>query len=132
VIYRRRIQFYETDAQGIVHHSNYFRIFEESRGEFLRSVGIPYSKLREEGYEVVLLEAHCIFKQPIFYDQEVKVEVRLESLDKYFFWFSYNVFVEDSLKAVGKTKHCFVKNGKLVSIPQKLKSLLACQLDKET
>jgi hypothetical protein len=40
-----------------MHHSNYFRLFEEARGELLRSLGIPYSKLREEGYEVVLLEA---------------------------------------------------------------------------
>jgi len=65
VIYRRRVQFYETDAQGVLHHSNYFRLFEEAQGRsYLRSLGVPYSKLREEGYEVVLLEAECRFKKP--------------------------------------------------------------------
>ncbi|MFZ8784978.1 hotdog domain-containing protein, partial [Thermocrinis sp.] len=39
MIYRRRVQFYETDAQGVMHHSNYFRLFEEARGELLRSLG---------------------------------------------------------------------------------------------
>jgi acyl-CoA thioester hydrolase len=123
VIYRRRVQFYETDAQGVLHHSNYFRLFEEARGELLRSLGVPYSKLREEGYEVVLLEAECRFKKPIFYDEEVCVEIKLDSMDRYFFGFSYRLFVEDSLRAEGRTKHCFVKEGRLTSIPKKVREL---------
>ena len=119
MIYRRRVQFYETDAQGVMHHSNYFRLFEETRGELLRSFGIPYSKLRKEGYEVVLLEAECRFKKPIFYDEEVCVEIKLDSMDRYFFSFSYRLFVEDSLRAEGRTKHCFVKEGRLTSIPKR-------------
>ena len=131
MIYKRRIHFYETDAQGIVHHSNYFRLFEEARGEFLRSIGVPYSKLREEGYEVVLLEAYCQFREPILYDQEVNVEVNLTEMDRYFFHFSYQVWVEEKLKAVGKTKHCFTKGAKIVSIPQKLKDLLGCKINEK-
>jgi acyl-CoA thioester hydrolase len=123
VIYRRRVQFYETDAQGVLHHSNYFKLFEEARGELLRSFGIPYSKLREEGYEVVLLEADCGFKKPIFYDEEVCVEIKLDSMDRYFFSFSYRLFVEDSLRAEGRTKHCFVKGSRLTSIPKKVREL---------
>jgi acyl-CoA thioester hydrolase len=123
VIYRRRVQFYETDAQGVLHHSNYFRLFEEARGELLRSLGIPYSKLREEGYEVVLLEAECRFKKPILYDEEVCVEIRLDSMDRYFFGFSYRLSVENDLRAEGKTKHCFVREGRLTSIPKKVREL---------
>jgi acyl-CoA thioester hydrolase len=123
VIYRRRVQFYETDAQGVLHHSNYFRLFEEARGELLRSLGVPYSKLREEGYEVVLLEAECRFKKPILYDEEVCVEIRLDSMDRYFFGFSYRLSVENDLRAEGKTKHCFVREGRLTSIPKKVREL---------
>ena len=123
MIYRRRVQFYETDAQGVLHHSNYFRLFEEARGELLRSLGIPYSKLREEGYEVVLLEAECRFKKPILYDEEVCVEIRLDSMDRYFFGFSYRLSVENNLRAEGKTKHCFVREGRLTSIPKKVREL---------
>ncbi|RMH07556.1 MAG: acyl-CoA thioesterase, partial [Aquificota bacterium] len=76
-VYRRRVQFYETDAQGIVHHSNYFRYLEEARGEFLRGLCLPYSELREKGYEVVLLSAECQFLNPLLYDQEVEVRLSL-------------------------------------------------------
>ncbi len=117
MLYRRRIQFYETDAQGVVHHSNHFRIFEEARGEFLRSLGIPYSSIREKGYEVVLLEACCTYKKPILYDEEVVVELRLGSMDRFTFEFSYRVRVGDELRAEGRTKHCMLKDGRLVSIP---------------
>jgi len=121
MLYRRRVQFYETDAQGFVHHSNHFRIFEEARGEFLRSLGIPYSTIREKGYEVVLLEACCTYKKPILYDDEVVVELRLGNMDRFTFEFFYKVWVGDELKAEGRTKHCMLKGGKLVSIPEFIK-----------
>ena len=31
-----RVQYYETDKMGIVHHSNYVRYFETARTEYLR------------------------------------------------------------------------------------------------
>ena len=47
--YRRRVQYYETDRMGIVHHSNYIRWFEEARTDFLRNNGIVYSDLEQSG-----------------------------------------------------------------------------------
>ncbi|HIC96941.1 MAG TPA: acyl-CoA thioesterase [Aquificaceae bacterium] len=124
MIYRRRIQFYETDAQGVVHHSNYFRLFEEARGEFLRELGFPYSKLREKGYEVVLLEASCTYKKPLFYDEEVSVLLKLANLNRFIFEFHYEVKVGEELRAEGKTKHCVLQNGGVVSLPEELKERL--------
>ena len=123
-IYRRRVQFYETDAQGIVHHSNYFRYFEEARGDLLRSLGLPYSKLREEGYEVVLLSAFCEFKKPLFYDEEMLIKVSLSYMDRFTFSFDYRVFVEEKLRAVGNTKHCIIKNSKISSLPNIIRDVL--------
>ena len=34
-IYERKINYYETDRMGIVHHSNYIRFIEEARCEML-------------------------------------------------------------------------------------------------
>ena len=123
-VYTRRVQFYETDAQGVVHHSNYFRYFEEARGEFLRSRGFPYSKLREKGYEVVLLSAECEYKKPLFYDEVFKIELNLSELTKFTFAFSYKVFKNETLVANAKTKHCIVKNRKIVSIPEEIRIIL--------
>ncbi|MCX8076943.1 MAG: acyl-CoA thioesterase [Aquificaceae bacterium] len=123
-IYRRRVQFYETDAQGIVHHSNYLRYFEEARGELLRSIGFPYSTLREEGFEVVLLSLECEFIKPLRYDEEFEITVSLHHIDRFSFSFEYQTLQDRSLKAKGKTKHCTVKGGKIVSIPQGVKNKL--------
>ena len=127
MLYTRRVQFYDTDAQGIVHHSNYFRYFEEARGELLRGIGLPYSSIRERGYEVVLLEACCNFKKPLFYDEVVDIELLLEGVDRFTFSFVYRVSVGGELRAEGKTKHCMVKDGKIVSIPREVREKLAAE-----
>jgi len=123
-LYKRRVHFYETDAQGVVHHSNYFRFFEEARGEFLRSLGFPYSKMRERGLEVVLLSASCDYKKPLRYDELFTVELRLTELSRFFFSFSYRVLREGELVAVAKTRHCALKGGKPASLPSELVSAL--------
>ncbi|WP_461828959.1 acyl-CoA thioesterase [Aquifex sp.] len=130
-IYTRRVQFYETDAQGVVHHSNYFRYFEEARGEFLRSKGFPYSKLREKGFEVVLLSAECEYKKPLFYDDVFRIEIVITELTKFTFSFTYKVLKDENIIAHAKTRHCIVKNGKIVSIPKEIKEVLKNSLVSE-
>jgi len=119
-VYRRRVQFYETDAQGFMHHSNYFRIFEEARGEFLRDLGYPYSELRKRGFDVVLIDAYAKYLRPIFYDDLLEVRLVLDDLTKVKFSFSYTISVDGELKAKGKTTHCVIKDGKPVRIPMEL------------
>ena len=111
-----------------MHHSNYFRIFEETRGEFLRSLGYPYSELRKKGFEVVLIDAYAKYLRPVFYDDPLEVKLVLENLTRVKFVFSYTVSVNGELKAKGRTTHCVIKNGKPVRIPfelfEKLKNFL--------
>ena len=40
-IFERKINYYETDRMGIVHHSNYIRFMEEARWYLLEKVGMP-------------------------------------------------------------------------------------------
>jgi len=124
-IYKRRVQFYETDAQGFMHHSNYFRLFEETRGELLRRLGFPYSEMRKLGYEVVLIDAYAKYFRPVYYDDLVEVEIKLEELTKLKFVFSYTVTVNRELKAKGRTSHCVIRNGKPVRLPQEFYNILA-------
>ena len=48
--YERKVFYYETDKMSIVHHSNYIRIFEESRVWFMEQAGMPFEKIEEQGY----------------------------------------------------------------------------------
>ena len=44
-IYKRRMNYYETDQMGIIHHSNYIRLFEEARLGMMDKEGISYEKI---------------------------------------------------------------------------------------
>ena len=43
-VHRIRVRFVETDAMGIVHHSNYLHYFEEARVAYLRHIGHPHTE----------------------------------------------------------------------------------------
>ena len=45
-----KVQYYETDGMGIVHHSNYIRWFEEARVDLLEQLGFGYDRIEEAGY----------------------------------------------------------------------------------
>ena len=44
---KMRVEYYETDAMGIVHHSNYIRYFETARTELFRSMGYSYDEIAQ-------------------------------------------------------------------------------------
>ena len=48
-----KVQYYETDGMGIVHHSNYIRWFEEARVDLLEQLGFGYRNLIDviEGHD---------------------------------------------------------------------------------
>ncbi len=121
IIYKRKTNFYETDAQGIIHHSNYPKYFEEFRGVFLDILGLPYHIFREnEKLDIVLLTLEIEYKYPIFFGEEMEIKGKFTLENKYFFHFEYKIYVDKQLRTVGKTKHCCIRrdNGKIVSIPK--------------
>ena len=51
-----KVNFYDTDAMAVVHHSNYIRWFEIGRVEFLRQAGITLTELMDDGYVFPITE----------------------------------------------------------------------------
>ena len=47
--YQHKVQYYETDQMGMVHHSNYIRWFEEARVDYLEQIGLPYHMIEAGG-----------------------------------------------------------------------------------
>ena len=47
--YVHKVAYYETDRMGIVHHSNYIRIMEEARLDFLSQIGFGYDEMEKQG-----------------------------------------------------------------------------------
>ena len=55
--YIHKVQNYETDQMGIVHHSNYIRWFEEARCDLLDYMGVGFADLEKQG--IITGMVHC-------------------------------------------------------------------------
>lgn len=115
-----RIPFSETDAMGIVHHSNHARYLERGRVEFLRLIGSNYSEVVKAGFHFPLTELHTEFKRPLLFDEVILIETEIGFLTRTRMNFSYKIFAVDDLampyltnepfseraKVLGETHHC--------------------------
>ncbi|HSI53564.1 MAG: tol-pal system-associated acyl-CoA thioesterase [Ramlibacter sp.] len=69
-----RVYWEDTDAGGIVFYANYLKFFERARTEWLRSLGIEQSRLREEtGGIFVVGETSVKYRSPARLDDELLV-----------------------------------------------------------
>jgi acyl-CoA thioester hydrolase len=103
-----RVRFAETDAQGVAHNSNYFVWFEVARVEFLERFAGGYQRLRDEGIESVVLEAHARFVQPAIFDDRLVVHARCHAVRGARFRFDYTIERGGETIADGWTTHAAV------------------------
>ena len=124
-IYKHEIRYYECDRMGITHHSNYIRIMEEARIDFLDRLGYGFDKIEAEGVVSPVVSVECKYKSPTTFKDIVEVEVQLSSLSEMKFEFTYIMRKEGKLVAEGRSVHCFSENGRPVQISKRLPELTA-------
>jgi len=84
-----RVRFAETDAQGVVYNGNYFTYFEVGRVNYFRNLGIKFSALANNKYDITVAEASCQYKSPAFFDDELEIFVRIPEIRHTSFIFEY-------------------------------------------
>ncbi len=60
-----KVRDYECDLQGIVNNANYQHYLEHTRHEFLLTHDISFSKLHDEGIDVVVARVDIAYKSPL-------------------------------------------------------------------
>jgi acyl-CoA thioester hydrolase len=103
-----KVRFAETDAQGIVHNSNYFIWFEVARVEYLERYAGGYQRLRDLGLEALVLETHVRYLQPARFDDRLVVHARCNGLRGARFRYEYAIERGEELLADGWTEHATV------------------------
>ena len=108
---KHKVNFYDTDAMAVVHHSNYIRWFEEVRTEYLESRGFPYAKMEELGVMIPVLSVDCRYKRPVRFGQTVLINTVIEEFDGLRMKVGYKITDEETgkLMAEGHSEHCFVE-----------------------
>ena len=118
-----RVIYADTDALGIVYHTNYIKWFEVGRGELLRELGIPYSQIENMGYYLPLTEVNCHYLCPARYDQIVLIETQIIFVKRASIKFRFLIWDEKQEKTLveGESVHaCINKQGKIVRIPREI------------
>ena len=115
-----RVIYADTDAMGIVYHTNYIKWFEIGRTEILRQMGLLYTEVEKHGLNLPVTEAYCNYLLPAKYDQLLVVETMIEYITRVVVKFNYVIWDEDKKHrhASGYTMHaCTNKEGKVRRIP---------------
>lgn len=107
--YERKIYYYETDKMGIVHHSNYVRIFEESRMNFLEQADISYTKIESSGLYVPILSVECQYKKPLTFDEPFAVYPMITKFNGVTLDIEYRIVsrATGEICITGKSSQCF-------------------------
>jgi acyl-CoA thioester hydrolase len=122
-----RVRYAETDKMGVVYHANYFMWFEVGRCELLRTIGKSYRDLEADGIRLPVIEAHCEYRSPALYDDELVVKTRGQLLSPARVEFMYEISrpADGILNAIGRTVHASLDaNGRPCRLPDYIGALL--------
>lgn len=117
--YLHRVQYYETDQMGVVHHSNYIRWFEEARTAVMGDAGVGYDEVERRGYLSPVLSAQCRYLQSMRFGEIAEIRLKMHRSKGVRFSFEYEVrdHTTGELRAAGETTHCFMRrDGKVIKL----------------
>lgn len=123
-----RVRYSETDRMGYCYHGNYATYFELGRVEALRSLGVVYKVLEDEGILLPVVSMSTQFKAPALYDDLLRLETRLVRAENCTLEFSYSLFNENNqLLTTASTVLVFqsLHTQKPIRIPENLRNIFA-------
>ena len=126
-----RVYFENTDAGGVVYHSEYLKFLERARTEWLRHLGFDHQWLaRNHRVTLVVTSLAVDFIKAARLDDNVAVSVRLESLGKVRCVFAQEIRRDDEVLVKAKvTVACVTgESFKPTEIPEALKKKMEAAL----
>lgn len=114
-----RVRYYETDAQGFVHHANYFVYFEQTRVEQLLALGYDYAQLEKDGVLLVVNKISCKYYKPAKFGDTLRVQIRTVRSRGARIDHEYCVLRGHDLLAVAEsTLACIDREGRVQRLPE--------------
>ncbi len=116
-----RVRYGETDQMGYVYYGNYALYYEIGRVEMLRSLGISYKSMEEQGVMLPVLSLNCKYILPAKYDDLLTIKTTLVAQPNVRISFEYEIYNESQLLVnKGDTTLVFVSTttGKPIPAPE--------------
>ena len=107
--YERKINYYETDKMGVVHHSNYIRFLEEARCYWLEKEKLPMGLIEEKGFTIPTLEVNCKYHTPVTSGETIVISIFMKEYDGIKMMIEYEITNKKTNRKVASafTRHCF-------------------------
>lgn len=107
--HRLRSRYGETDKMGYVYYGRYLEYFEVARTELIRSLGLSYAQLEDDGFMLPVIFSQIEYKFPVFYDEEMTIEVSIfkKPLIKLETWYRITTYRHAAPHVLGQVNLCF-------------------------
>ena len=112
----------------VAYYANYFVWFEVGRCELLRTLGSSYRELEAAGLMLPVIDAHCEYRRPARYDNDLTILTRGSLMSPARVRFDYEVQrpADQAVTAVGRTVHAAVdREGRPTRLPAEIRKVLA-------
>jgi len=107
---------------GHVSNDVYLKYAQEARLQFLKSIGYKDETGAEGGASIIMADAAIMYKQELFHNDEVTVEVGVDNISKFGFDMYYKICKTENKSEVAIIKTGILKYDYLTKSIQKLPS----------
>ncbi len=112
---KRKVQYYETDMMGVVHHANYIHWMEEARIDFMDRMGFPYKRMEAEGVLSPVKSIQVNYLKPCTFGDEVDITVGVKEFNGVVITMMYDMRVNGEPVFSGTSEHVFLdREGRFV------------------
>lgn len=129
-----RVYYEDTDAGGVVYHSQYLNFLERARTEWLRSLEIEQAWLKSELDTLFVVHSlQAVFKKPALFDDAIEVRSRIVKTTLASIVFEQSIYRQDALLFSATVKIACVSAEQLTpaAIPKLVKEKILSITDNE-
>jgi acyl-CoA thioester hydrolase len=122
-----RVYYEDTDAGGVVYHSNYLNFMERARTEWLRALGFEQPQVKADlGVIIVVHSLSVEFKGPAYFNDMLEVHCKLTKIGRGSIEMGQQIMCAHHLLIKAQVKLAFVNADtfKPVGIPVAIKTAM--------
>ena len=126
-----RVYYEDTDAGGVVYHSNYLNFMERARTEWLRALGFEQPHVKADmGVIIVVHSMQVEFKSPAYFNDMLDIHCKLTKVGHSSIEMEQKTMREHTLLIKAQVKLAFVNADtfKPLGIPAEIKAAMLPKL----
>lgn len=125
-----RVRYSEVDGQSVVFNAHYLTYFDTAITEFFRWLGYDYTAdVKATGIDFHTVKSVVEYKQPIRFDEEIEVGVRVGHFGNSSLRFDLAIFAKgaDDLRTTGEIVWVYTdqRTHKTVRVPDSMREMLS-------